>query len=313
MMRCTVRRQRMSGATMDPSDLPSKSPTPVPAVGAPDLNQARTPTAPPSPSPRTQQPAPTPPPARGRPQSTRLVNRAVIIIGGLLLAALLFVIGLFAGHASTGANDLQATTISVISNVDPSIVQVQGRGNGPGGSVGSGEILTSNGYIVTNSHVVHGQPHLSVLLANGDTVPARLVVDLPSRDLAVIRINGSNLRPISVADSSQVEVGASAIAMGSPLGLEQSATTGIVSALNRKAEERVGGNTFTLTGMIQTSAPINPGNSGGALVNLEGQLIGIPTLAAVDPTTGAAANGIGFAISSNQMEKIVAPYVPSGG
>jgi S1-C subfamily serine protease len=237
----------------------------------------------------------------------------VIIIGGLLLAALLFVIGFFTGHASTASNDLQATTISVIRNVDPSIVQVRGRGNGPGGSVGSGEILTSSGYIVTNSHVVHGQPSLSVLLANGDTVPARLVIDLPSQDLAVIRINGSNLKPISVADSSQVAVGTSAIALGSPLGLEQSATTGIVSALNREAQERVGGNTFTLTGMIQTSAPINPGNSGGALVNLEGQLIGIPTLGAVDPTTGAAANGIGFAISSNQMEKIVAPYVPSGG
>ena len=113
--------------------------------------------------------------------------------------------------------------------------------------------------------------------------------------------------------SSQVEVGQTAIAMGSPLGLEQSATTGIVSALNREAQERVGDNTFTLTGMLQTSAPINPGNSGGALVNLEGQLIGIPTLAAVDPSTGVAANGIGFAISSNQMEKIIEPYVTTGG
>jgi putative serine protease PepD len=299
----------MSGATMDPSDLPSNSLTP--AIEAP-VNQGRPPVAA-APSHRpSAPPIATLPPTRSRPQSTRPVNRAAMIIGGILLAALLFVIGLFAGHASNGANDLQATTISVIKTVDPSIVQVQGRGNGPGGSVGSGEILTSNGYIVTNSHVVHGQHNLSVLLANGDTVPAHLVVDMPSQDLAVIKINGSNLQPISVADSSQVEVGQTAIAMGSPLGLEQSATTGIVSALNREAEERVGGSTFTLTGMIQTSAPINPGNSGGALVNLEGRLIGIPTLAAVDPTTGVAANGIGFAISSNQMEKIVAPYIPSG-
>jgi S1-C subfamily serine protease len=299
----------MSGATMDPSDLPPNSPTP--AVEAP-VNQVRPPAA------RTRTPsappATTPPPTRGagRPQATPPANRAAIIIGGILLAILLFVIGFFAGHSSTGSNDLQATTISVIKNVDPSIVQVQGSGNGPGSSVGSGEILTSDGYIVTNSHVVHGQPNLGVLLANGNTVPARLVADLPSQDLAVIKINGSGLQPVSVADSSQVQVGQSAIAMGSPLGLEQSSTTGIVSALNREAQERVGGNVYTLTGMIQTSAPINPGNSGGALVNLEGQLIGIPTLAAVDPTTGAAANGIGFAISSNQMEKIVAPYVPTG-
>jgi len=93
--------------------------------------------------------------------------------------------------------------------------------------------------------------------------------------------------------------------MGSPLGLEQSATTGIISALNREATEVVDGNKHTLKGMIQTSAPINPGNSGGALVNLKGQLIGIPTLAAVDPSTGVAANGIGYAISSSTMETIV--------
>ena len=191
-------------------------------------------------------------------------------------------------------------------------MQVQGRGIGAGGSIGSGEILTSSGYIVTNSHVVHGQRSLSVLLSNGNTVPARLIADIPTQDLAVIKITDSNLQPISVVDSSQVDVGQTAIAMGSPLGLEQSAITGIVSALNREAQERVGDNTFTLTGMLQTSAPINPGNSGGALVNLEGQLIGIPTLA-VDPSTGVAANGIGFAISSNQIEKIIAPYVPTGG
>jgi putative serine protease PepD len=130
--------------------------------------------------------------------------------------------------------------------------------------------------------------------------------------LAVLKISASNLKPIAVGDSSQVQVGQYDIAMGSPLGLEQSATNGIVSALNREGREVVDGNVYTLKGMIQTSAPINPGNSGGALVNLEGQLIGIPTLAAVDPSTGVAANGIGYAISSNQMETIVAPFIPAG-
>jgi S1-C subfamily serine protease len=299
----------MSSGTMDPSELTSNSPTSYPAVGS-SVTPERPPAAP-SPTPSTRPVAP--PPTGSRPQPTRQANRALMIVGGLVLLGLIFGAGFFAGRGGNGAEDLQQATISVISKVDPSIVQVQGRGSGPGGSVGSGEILTSSGYIVTNSHVVHGQTSLSVLLANGNTVPARLVADVPSQDLAVLKINGSDLQPVTVADSSQLEVGQYAIAMGSPLGLEQSATTGIVSALNREAQEKVDGNTHTLTGMIQTSAPINPGNSGGALINLQGQLIGIPTLGAVDPTTGVAANGIGFAISSNQMEKVVAPYVPSGG
>jgi S1-C subfamily serine protease len=149
-------------------------------------------------------------------------------------------------------------------------------------------------------------------MANGETVPAKLVGDVPQQDLAVLKINASNLRPIPIGDSSKVQVGQFVVAMGSPLGLEQSATSGIVSSLNREGNEQVDGKIYTLTGMIQTSAPINPGNSGGALVDTQGQLIGIPTLSAVDPTTEVAANGIGFAISSNQMEKIVAPFVPTG-
>jgi S1-C subfamily serine protease len=221
-------------------------------------------------------------------------------------------IGFAAGHGSTPI-DLQQTTISTISATDPSVVQVQGRNSGPrGGGVGSGEILTSSGYIVTNSHVVHGFTSLTVLLSTGQTLPAQLIGDVPSQDLAVLKISASNLKPIMVGDSSQVQVGEYDIAMGSPLGLEQSATAGIISALNREAKEVVDGQSFTLSGMIQTSAPINPGNSGGALVNLQGQLIGIPTLAAVDPTSGAAANGIGYAISSNQMEKVVAQFIPAG-
>ncbi len=209
-----------------------------------------------------------------------------------------------ASSAPSGTS-IEEMTINVIQTVSPSVVQIQGRGNGPGGSVGSGEILTTSGYIVTNDHVVHGFPRFSVLLADGRQVSATLVGEAPTEDLAVLKISASNLKPISVGDSSQVRVGEYALALGSPLGLEQSATSGIVSALNREVGEIVDGARISITGMIQTSAPINPGNSGGALVNLKGQLIGIPTLAAVEPSSGVAANGIGFAISSNRMKTIV--------
>lgn len=212
--------------------------------------------------------------------------------------------GVSTSSAPSGT-DIEATTINVIHTVDPSVVQIQGRGGQPGGSVGSGEILTSDGYIVTNSHVVHGFTSFAVLLASGQQVPARLVGDAPREDLAVLKVSAGNLKPIAVGDSSKVQVGEFALAIGSPLGLEQSATSGIISALNRSANEMVDGKVVSITGMIQTSAPINPGNSGGALVNLKGQLVGIPTLAAVEPSTGVAANGIGFAISSNRMETIV--------
>lgn len=201
---------------------------------------------------------------------------------------------------------IEEVTIRVIHTVDPSVVQISGRGIGaaPGG-VGSGEILTTSGYIVTNDHVVHGLSTYTVLLSDGRQVAAQLVGEVPREDLAVLKIAASNLKPIAVGDSSRVQVGEYALALGSPLGLEQSVTSGIVSALNRQVNEVVNGTTIAINGMIQTSAPINPGNSGGALVNLKGQLIGIPTLGVVVPTSGAAANGIGFAISSNRMMTIV--------
>jgi S1-C subfamily serine protease len=235
-----------------------------------------------------------------------------IALGAAVLFGLIFGLGTLTGR-NTGAStssapsgtDIEAATINVIHNVDPSVVQIQGRGGLTGGSVGSGEILTSDGYIVTNSHVVHGLSTYTVLLANGQQIPATLIGEAPSEDLAVLKVNATDLKPIAVGDSSKVVVGEFALAVGSPLGLEQSATSGIISALNRQAAEVVDGQRFTITGLIQTSAPINPGNSGGALVNFKGQLIGIPTLAAVEPSTGVAANGIGFAISSNRMKTVV--------
>ncbi|HEX8033718.1 MAG TPA: trypsin-like peptidase domain-containing protein [Ktedonobacterales bacterium] len=232
--------------------------------------------------------------------------------GAAALFGLVFGVGAIAGGIGASSSSapsgttIEETTINVIQAVSPSVVQIQGRGVvGIVGSVGSGEILTTSGYIVTNDHVVHGFPSLSVLLANGQQTSARLVGEASSEDLAVLKITASNLHPIAVGDSSQVRVGEYALALGSPLGLQQSATSGIVSALNREVHETVDGTTISISGLIQTSAPINPGNSGGALVNLKGDLIGIPTLAAVEPSTGVAANGIGFAISSNRMKTIV--------
>lgn len=246
------------------------------------------------------------------PGRTFRVHPLWLAAGVAALFGLVFAVGAIAGGVSASPTSapsgttIEATTITVIETVSPSVVQIQGRGPiGVAGSVGSGEILTTSGYIVTNDHVVHGFPSLSVLLANGQRTSARLVGEAPSEDLAVLKITASDLHPIAVSDSSQVRVGEYALALGSPLGLTQSATSGIVSALNREVHETVDGQTISITGLIQTSAPINPGNSGGALVNLKGELIGIPTLGAVDPSTGVAANGIGFAISSNRMKTIV--------
>ncbi|HEU0026795.1 MAG TPA: trypsin-like peptidase domain-containing protein [Ktedonobacterales bacterium] len=209
------------------------------------------------------------------------------------------------------AQDMQQQVINVISVTQPSVVQVQSQG-AQGAGVGSGEIVSADGYIVTNDHVVRGFSQYAVLLSNGKTYPAQVVGEAPQDDLAVIKINATGLRPIAFGDSSKVVVGQFAVALGSPLGLQQSATFGIVSALNRSASEAPSGPAGELTGLIQTSAPINPGNSGGALVDLTGALIGVPTLGAVDPNSGGAANGIGFAISSNRVKFVADQLIKYG-
>jgi S1-C subfamily serine protease len=247
------------------------------------------------------------PPAQSTGRSLH-VHPLWLAVGIAVLFGLVFGAGALAGSTSISSapsgTAIERASINTIQTVSPSVVEIRAS-SGSGGSVGSGEILTTSGYIVTNDHVVHGASQFKVLLANGLQIYARLVGEAPREDLAVLKISASDLHPIAVGDSSQVQVGEYALALGSPLGLEQSATSGIISALNRRATESVDGNTVVMTGLIQTSAPINPGNSGGALVNLDGQLIGIPTLAAVDPSSGVAANGIGFAISSNRMQTIV--------
>ncbi|MEU7166898.1 trypsin-like peptidase domain-containing protein [Streptomyces morookaense] len=211
------------------------------------------------------------------------------------------------------AGDLQAAYQKVVKDVLPSVVQIT-----TGQGLGSGVVYDGKGDIVTNAHVVGDARTFKVSLATGgDALGARLVASYPEQDLAVVRLENvpKGLKPAVLGDSSKVEVGQIVLAMGNPLGLSSSVTQGIVSAVGRTVSEgRGGGGTgATIANMVQTSAAINPGNSGGALVNLAGQVIGIPTLAAVDPELGeGAAPGIGFAIPAGTVGRIADQIIRSG-
>jgi putative serine protease PepD len=199
--------------------------------------------------------------------------------------------------ATDHATSLQQQLVSVVKAVSPSVVQIQTPHD-----LGSGVVFDAHGDIVTNAHVVDNATRFVVTLASGDSHPATAIGRDAANDLAVIRIAGARPRPATFADSSQVEVGDIALALGNPLGLRSSVTEGIVSAVRRSVPE---GDGVTLSSAIQTSAAINPGNSGGALVDLSGRVIGIPTLAALDPQMGASeAPGIGFAIDSNTVRRV---------
>jgi S1-C subfamily serine protease len=201
--------------------------------------------------------------------------------------------------ASTGgaALSVQRQVEEVVKAVSPSVVQVQ-----TDGGLGSGVVFDGRGDIVTNAHVVDGSTQFAVTLANGDQHSATLVGVDRGNDIAVIRLSSAAPKPASFADSSTVEAGETALALGNPLGLRASVTEGIVSGERQSVPE---GNGVTLPSVIQTSAEINPGNSGGALVDVTGRVIGIPTLAALDPDLGdAQAPGIGFAIPSNTARSI---------
>jgi S1-C subfamily serine protease len=197
---------------------------------------------------------------------------------------------------------------AVIAKVEPSVVQVQGS-TSQGESIGSGIIIDSKGDIVTNNHVIEGTSSLEVVLSNGNTEQAQIIGTNSQADLAVIRIQPfANMAVATLGDSSKLTVGQTVVAIGNPLGYSGTATEGVVSALNRSASES---NTVTLSGMIQTSAAINPGNSGGALINLQGEVVGITTLTAINTETNTPANGLGFAIPSNQIKTVVAQIVNS--
>jgi S1-C subfamily serine protease len=195
--------------------------------------------------------------------------------------------------------------VAVVAKVRPQVVEISTNSG-----LGSGVIYDAQGDIVTNDHVVGSATTFKVQFVNGQSLPGTLVGAYPPDDLAVIRVSGArHLSPATFADSSGLQVGEIVFAVGNPLGLASSVTEGIVSYNGRTVSE---GNGVELPATIQTSAAINPGNSGGALVNLNGQVVGIPTLAAVDQQEGGAAAGIGFAIPANTVKRIAPQLISTG-
>src|SRR5215813_9706168 len=204
-----------------------------------------------------------------------------------------------------------ASYAAVVREVLPSVVLIRTT-NG----IGSGVVLDDKGNIVTNAHVAADATEFQVQVAGqAEPRPAKLVGTYRADDLAVIRADDpAGLTPARFGDSSKAQAGDVVLAIGNPLGLSGSVTEGIISATGRAVTEpgAAGSPAVTLPDSIQTSAPINPGNSGGALVNTGGEVIGIPTLAAASPLSGAQAQGIGFAIPANLARDIADQLIASG-
>ena len=267
-------------------------------------------------------PAQNPPePPNGQPRQGRSGLRTGAIIGLILLLIVVFVIGGFAGWVYAGtksssspststsnATALETMRESVAAKVKPSIVEVDVTVTN-GAQIGSGVIVDSRGYIVTNNHVVSGATTIQVLFANGTREPAQLAGADAAYDLAVLKIAvpKAGLAVATLGDSTQLKVGQEVLVIGNPLGITQTVTNGIVSALKRSVSEGQGAP--TIQNAIQTDAPINPGNSGGALVDLQGQVVGIPTLTAIDPEFNTPANGVGFAIPVNRVKTILPQFI----
>jgi 2-alkenal reductase len=218
----------------------------------------------------------------------------------------------------------QAVLVELFRRINPAVVSIEVLGNHPatdGGSTpdeipfgqGSGFLYDDQGHIVTNNHVVEGASSFQVRFADGSAIKAELIGTDPGSDLAVLKVGQlpDGAAPLSLADSEEVAVGQTAIAIGNPFGLQNTLTVGVVSGVGRSLagpESRSGGR-FRIPNVIQTDAAINPGNSGGPLLNVRGQVIGVNT--AIRSESGTF-EGVGYAVPSNAVRRVIPSIISTG-
>jgi S1-C subfamily serine protease len=211
---------------------------------------------------------------------------------------------------------LESRISAVYDAASPSVVNITNRSYAvsfwrvvPQEGTGSGFVIDTEGHIVTNYHVIEGAEELLVTLANGQVYEVQVIGTDAANDLAVIRIDaGDDLPPpLPMADSDQLRVGRFVVAIGNPFGLEQTLTTGVVSALGRVIESPE--DDRFIGEVIQTDAAINPGNSGGPLLNLDGEVIGVNSQIV---STSGSSSGVGFAVSSNTVQRVVPQLIDKG-
>ena len=221
--------------------------------------------------------------------------------------------------ASRGKPQAEAGTVQAVAEaVQPAVVSIRLLTEDSAVS-GSGSIISQDGYVLTNNHVVEGaadgRAEMTVTLQDGSTHPAKFIAGDSNTDVAVIKVEGvSNMPTITIGNSDDLAVGQNVVAIGAPLGLEQTVTTGIVSALNRPVRAGEGGEA-TIIDAIQTDAAINPGNSGGPLVNMNGELIGMNSVIASTASSGseeAGSIGLGFAIPANFARRTADQLIKDG-
>jgi len=241
---------------------------------------------------------------------SRFLSRSFMLIGvaaGIVLANF---------SALWAMTEEERNTISVYKKAAPGVVNITSTvlerdfffGLVPREGAGSGAVIDSKGYILTNNHVIKDARRIEVTLADGSKWPGRLVGTDPDNDLAVIRIEApaEKLKPIPLGSSSDLQVGQKVLAIGNPFGLGETLTTGIISSLGRSIRSESG---FLMEDLIQTDAAITPGNSGGPLLDSEGRIIGINT-AIFSPSGGSV--GIGFAIPVDAARRILPDLLEKG-
>lgn len=219
------------------------------------------------------------------------------------------------GAGPSGAQQPPNSVAALVARVMPSVVTVRGL-TGQGESIGSGFVITADGYLLTNEHVVADVPDqaIQVTFSDATTVPGRVVGRDPESDLAVIKVNRTGLRPVEFADSDSISVGDPVVAIGSPLALPGTVTAGIVSAVDRTIETHDVGSEQRYYAAIQTDAAINRGNSGGPLFDLSGRVIGVnAVIKSLVEEGGESGNiGIAFAIPINQAARVASELIDTG-